>query len=100
MPTTPPAASPSGDLEINFGAVMNLFGATDVGGRRFLPTWNNNNDYRRHLQGDDQSFNIDVTRFMSFELVRGDGGAPEKRLRFTPKLGEFSGSSMKIKFDF
>jgi len=36
------------------------------------------------LQAADQSFNIDVNRFMSFELVRGEGGASERRLRFEP----------------
>ena len=37
---------------------------------------------------------------MSFDLVQGEGGASEKRLRFTPRLGDFTGTQMTIKFDF
>ena len=99
-PAAPPKASPEGDLEIDFGKALSLFGDTDVSGRRFLPT--SRSGARRFLQSEDggQSFNIDVRRFMSFELVRGESSASEKRLRFTPKLGDFTGSKMKIKFDF
>ena len=37
---------------------------------------------------------------MTFELVRGANSAPEKKLRYTPRLGDFSGDGLKIEFDF
>lgn len=37
---------------------------------------------------------------MSFELVRGDSAATERKLKYTPKLAGFGGSKMTIKFDF
>ena len=37
---------------------------------------------------------------MSFELVRGDSAATERKLKYTPKLKGFGGSKMTIKFDF
>ena len=96
-PQSPPEADPSGGMTIDFGTVLNIFGATDVGGRRLV---NQGGDFRRYLQAQTTSFDIDVRQFMSFDLVRGEGGASERRLRFTPKLGDFTGSKMKIKFDF
>jgi len=100
-PASPPTASPDATLEIDFGKVLNLFGDTDVSGRRLLPRSDSSSgSFRRRLQAADKSFDIDVRQFMSFELVRGDGAATERKLRFTPKLGDFTGSKMKIKFDF
>ena len=37
---------------------------------------------------------------MSFELVRGDGGASERMLRFTPKIDSFKDNKLKLKFEF
>jgi len=66
-----------------------------------LPVWSN---AKRILQAESDdaqtSFNIDINDFMTFELVRGANSAPEKKLRYTPKLGDFSGDGLKIEFDF
>lgn len=37
---------------------------------------------------------------MSFELVRGESSAPERKLSYTPKLDSFKDGKMTIKFDF
>lgn len=37
---------------------------------------------------------------MSFELVRGESSAPERKLSYTPKLDSFEDGKMTIKFDF
>jgi len=37
---------------------------------------------------------------MRFVLVRSEGAADEKLLRFDPSLTGFDGSSMEVKFDF
>ena len=37
---------------------------------------------------------------MSFNLVRGESSAAEKKLRYTPKLDGFEGSELSIKFEF
>lgn len=87
--STPPAASPTGELEIDVGDVA-LFGETDVRSLRRLG---------RGLQ-EVQDFDIDVQQFMSFELVRGESSAPERKLRYTPRLEGFGGGKLTVKFDF
>lgn len=37
---------------------------------------------------------------MSFELIRGESSAPERKLSYTPKLDSFEDGKMTIKFDF
>ena len=37
---------------------------------------------------------------MSFELVRGENSAAERKLRYTARLGDFSNGELKIEFDF
>ena len=94
----PPAASPTGELEIRTSATT-LFGDADVSRlRRLFAEDASDEDRRRVLQ--DGGFNLDVRRFMSFDLVRGRDSAAERRLRYTPRLSGFEGGVLKIQFDF
>ena len=108
--SSPPAASPTGELEIDVGKVA-LFGSTDVKSLRRL--WRISSRNLQEAEEDstveqdegddvalDDTFDIDVRQFMSFELVRGESSAPERKLRYTPKLKGFGGEKLTIKFDF
>jgi len=83
-------------MTIDLGKTLNILGQTEVSGRRLSLSWNNGKG--RSLQSDSQatSFDLDVNDFMSFELIRGDNSAPEKKLRYKARLGDFSGSKLKI----
>jgi len=37
---------------------------------------------------------------MSFDLIRGESSAEERKLRFEPVLDDFTGSKLSIKFEF
>jgi len=95
-PTTDskPVADADGAMTIDLGKTLNILGQTEVSGRRLSINW----DGRRSLQSDSSatSFNLDVNDFMSFELIRGENSAPEKKLRYKARLGNFSGSKLKI----
>lgn len=54
------------------------------------------------LANDDdvEEFEIDITQFMSFDLVRGTDSAPERKLGFTPSMDSFDDGVMKLSFDF
>ena len=86
-------------MTIDLGKTLNILGQTEVSGRRLAVSWNGKG---RSLQSNSQaaSFDLDVNDFMSFELIRGDNSAPEKKLRYTATLGDFSGSKLKIQFNF
>lgn len=87
-----------GIVAIKFSKDLDIFGSTDISRLRRLHS--NKNDGRRALQESNTSLNIDITSFMSFDLVRGENSATERKLRYTPKLDDFSGDEMKIKFVF
>ena len=90
----PPAADANGGMELNFGTPLSILGSAESGRLRRLA-------FGRSLQdeGGDE-FAIDITQFMSFELVRGTDSAPERKLAYTPKLDGFGGESLKIAFEF
>ena len=80
---------------LNLDRVLALFGdnldndsASSVGSRRNLQDYQN------------KGLKIDVSKFMKFTLVPGDGAADIRLLRFKPELSSFSDNRMEISFVF
>lgn len=49
---------------------------------------------------DEEEFDIDITQFMSFDLVRGTDSASERKLGFKASMESFDDGVMKLAFDF
>ena len=86
-------------MTIKMSTAVDLFGDTDISRlRRLQPNFS---DGRRALQESNTSLNIDINTFMSFDLVRGENSATERKLRYKAKLDGFEGGDeLKIKFEF